>query len=161
MKQPNAFQKLLHRFIMLRPVTAFVANKTHLIDKFIFKLTNGKHSFTEYLGWNIIQINTMGAKTGKLHQIVLMAMIDENKIGLIASNFGRKPNPAWYYNLTKNPTCDVLINGAMKKYIAREVQGDEYKKYWSMAVASYQGYEKYKQRAAHRHIPVMVLEPIA
>jgi len=29
-----------------------------------------------------------------------------------------------------------------------------------MAVSYYAGYEKYKQRAAHRRIPVMVLERV-
>jgi deazaflavin-dependent oxidoreductase (nitroreductase family) len=144
---------------MLRVVTAFFADKTHLIDGIVFKLTKGKHSFSEYLGWNIVQINTVGAKTGKLHQIVLLALIDEHKIGLIASNFGRKPNPGWYYNLVKNPVCDVQLNGNWAKYTAREIQGEEYNKYWQMAVASYKGYEKYKQRASHRHIPLMLLEP--
>lgn len=158
--KPNAFQKLLHRFIMLRPVTAFVANKTHIIDNFVFKLTKGKHSFTEYLGWNIIQMTTIGAKTGKPHQIVLVALIDDKNIGLIASNFGRKPNPAWYYNLIKNPQCEVQLNGITKQYIARETDGEEYQKYWRMAVESYAGYEKYKQRASHRKIPVIVLEPV-
>lgn len=158
--KPNASQNFLHRFIMLRPVTAFFADKTHIIDNAIFKLTKGRHSFSEYLGWNIIQINTIGAKTRKLHKLVLLVLIDGDKIGLIASNFGRKPNPGWYYNLIKNPICDVQLNGIWSKYIAHEIHGEEYKKYWSMAVASYKGYEKYKERASHRHIPVMVLEPI-
>lgn len=158
-KKPNAFQRLLHRFIMLRPVTAFFANKTHIIDGTILKLTKGKHSLSGYLGWNIVQINTVGAKTGKLHQLVLLALVDEDKIGIIASNFGRKPNPAWYYNLVKNPACDVQLNGLWAKYTAREIQGEEYNKYWQMAVSSYKGYEKYKQRASHRHIPLMLLEP--
>jgi deazaflavin-dependent oxidoreductase (nitroreductase family) len=158
-KKPNAFQKFLHRFIMLRVVTSFFADKTHIIDGAILKLTKGKHSLSEYLGWNIVQINTVGAKTGKLHQIVLLALIDGDKIGIIASNFGRKPNPGWYYNLVKTPVCDVQLNGLWAKYAAREIQGEEYKKYWNMAVSSYKGYEKYKQRASHRHIPLMLLEP--
>jgi len=157
-RQPNAFQRFLHRFIMLRPVTAFFADKTHIIDNAIFKLTKGKHSLSEYLGWNIIQINTIGAKTGRLHKLVLLALIDGEKIGIIASNFGRKPNPGWYYNLVKNPLCDVQLNGHWAKYIAREIHDEEYKKYWQMAVDSYKGYQKYKERASHRHIPLMLLE---
>jgi deazaflavin-dependent oxidoreductase (nitroreductase family) len=154
----NFIQKLLHRFIMLRPVTAFFADKTHIVDGLFFKLTNGKHSFSEYLGWNIIQITTIGAKTGKPHQLVLLALIDGKKIGVIASNFGRKNYPGWYYNLLKNPICDVRINGQLSKYIAREIHGEEYEKFWSMAVASYAGYQKYKERASHRRIPLILLE---
>lgn len=155
----NIFQKFLHRFLMLRPVTAFVADKAHIIDGAILKLTKGKHSLSEYLGWNIVQVHTIGAKTGKPHQIVLIGLIDDKKIGLIASNFGRKPNPGWYYNLVKNPLCDVQLNEVSGKYIAHETQDEEYEKYWQMAVDCYAGYEKYKERASPRKIPVLVLEP--
>jgi hypothetical protein len=37
--------------------------------------------------------------------------------------------------------------------------GDEYEKYWRLALSYYAGYEKYRERAVHRHIPVMLLEP--
>jgi hypothetical protein len=86
-RKPNGFQKLLHRILMLRPVTAFAASRVHRIDQAILKLTGGKFTISEILGWNIIQLTTTGAKTNQL--------------------------------------CTV----------------------------------QYKQRAAHRHIPVMVLEP--
>src|SRR5688572_6495738 len=158
--KPNAFQKLLHSFIMLRPVTTFFAGKTHIIDGMIFNFTKGKHSLSEVLGWNIVQITTIGAKTGKPHQLVLLALINGEKIGVIASNFGRKNYPGWYYNLVKNPTCDVQVNGLWAKYTAREIHGEEYETYWQMAVNSYVGYQKYKERASHRQIPLLVLEPI-
>ena len=145
---------------MFRPVTTFFAGKTHIIDGMIFKLTKGKHSLSEVLGWNIIQITTTGAKTGKPHQIVLLALINGENLGIIASNFGRKNYPGWYYNLLKNPICDVQLNGVSAKYMAREIQGKEYEKYWRMAVDSYAGYQKYKERASHRQIPLLVLEPI-
>ena len=144
---------------MLRPVTAFWAGKTHIVDGAIFKLTKGKHSLSEYLGWNIVQVTTIGAKTGKPHHIVLVGLIDGEKIGVIASNFGRKPYPGWYHNLVKNPVCDVQLNGVSAKYVAREIHAEEYEKYWQMAVSSYAGYQKYKERAAHRRIPLLILVP--
>ena len=158
-KKPNTFQKFLHRFVMLRLVTAFFADKTHIIDGAIFKLTKGKHSLSEYLGWNIVQVTTIGSKTGKPHRIVLVGLIDGEKIAVIASNFGRKPYPGWYYNLVKNPICDVQLNGVSEKYVAREIHEEEYEKYWQMAVDSYAGYQKYKERASHRRIPLLLLEP--
>jgi deazaflavin-dependent oxidoreductase (nitroreductase family) len=89
----------------------------------------------------------------------LIATLDGENIGLIASSFGRKHNPGWYYNLKAHPECEVELNGRSRSCIAREVDGEEYKKYWELGVAVYAGYAKYKERAAHRHIPVMVLEP--
>ena len=156
---PNTFQKLLHRFFMLPPVTAFFVPRVHRIDKVILKLTKGKYTGSEILGWNIIQLRTFGAKTNQPRTMPLIALLDGEKIALIASSFGREHNPAWYYNLKAHPQCEVQWQERSRTYIARETSGAEYDKYWQWGVSSYAGYEKYKQRAAHRHIPVMLLEP--
>lgn len=157
--QPNVFQKQIHRFVMLRPVTAFFADKITLIDKFFLKLTGGKYSISEFAGWTIIQLTTIGAKKGRTHVSPLIGVIDNEKIAVVASNFGRQHNPDWYHNLKAHPQCNVQLNGKSDEYVARETDGEEYEKYWQLAVSYYVGYEKYKERAAHRHIPVMVLEP--
>jgi len=157
--KPNALQKLLHRFLMIRWVTAFFAPRIHRVDKAFIELTKGKHSLAEILGWPIVEITTLGAKSNQQRTKPLIGVIDSEKIALIASNFGREHNPGWYYNLKAHPECDVLFNGRTGKYIARETEGDEYSHHWQRAVSYYIGYEKYKERAAHRHIPVMVLEP--
>ena len=158
-KVPNRFQKLLHRFFMLRPVTAFFASRIHRLDKIILALTNGKYTSAEILGWNIIQLTTIGARTNQPRTMPLVGLFEGETIGLIASSFGREHNPAWYYNLKAHPECEVTFKSKVKKYIARELEGNEYDHYWQLAVANYGGYEKYKERAAHRHIPVMLLEP--
>ena len=159
MRKPNILQKLLHRILMLRPVTAFAAPRVHHLDQAMLKLTRGKFTISEALGWNIIQLTTTGAKTNQPRTMPLVGVFDQEKIALIASSFGREHNPGWYYNLKAHAECDVQFNGRSGKYIAHEAAGEEYERYWQMAVSSYEGYGKYKQRAAHRHIPVMVLEP--
>lgn len=159
MRTPNAVQKLVHRFFMLSPVTAFFAPRVHRIDKALWKLSRGKFTASEILGWTIIQLTTIGAKTGQPRTMPLIGIFDREKIALIASSFGRQRNPGWYYNLKAHPECQVQRNGHLETYIAHEASGEEYARYWQLAVSLYAGYEKYKRRAAHRHIPVMVLEP--
>lgn len=160
MKRPNLIQRLLHRFFMLKPVTAFFASRTHIMDGLILKITRGKYTLSEILGWNIVQVLTTGAKTGVRHTSILIAVIDHEKIALIGSNFGRRHNPGWYYNLKKHPQCEVILNGRTSTYHARETEGSERENYWRKAVALYEGYERYKERASHRKIPVMLLEPL-
>lgn len=157
--RPNAFQKLMHQFFMLRPVTAFFAPRAHRVDKTILKLTKGKYTISEVLGWPIIQLTTIGAKTNQPRTMPLIGMFDKDKIVLIASGFGCEYNPGWYYNLKAHPECEVEFHGHSERYIARETEGDEREKYWQLALSYYAGYEKYKERAAHRRIPVMILEP--
>ena len=122
-------------------------------------MTKGKHTLSELFGWPIIQLTTIGAKTGKPYALPLVGLFDGGKIGLIASSFGRQHNPGWYYNLKNHPECEVQFNGRAGKYMAREAYGEECEKYWQIAISNYKGYDLYKIRAAHRQIPVMVLEP--
>jgi F420H(2)-dependent quinone reductase len=159
MRRPGTIQKLFHRFFMLRGVTAFFAPRVHRIDRAILQLTRGKFAGSEILGWNIIQLTTIGAKTNQPRTIPLLGIFEADKIALIASSFGRKHNPGWYYNLKSHPECEVQFGGRPGSYIAHEATGKEYDHYWQMAVSYYKGYDKYKRRAAHRHFPVMVLEP--
>lgn len=160
MKRPNFLQRGLHRLLMIKPVTAFFATRTHTLDGFILKLTGGKHTLTELLGWNIVQITTIGAKTGNKHTSILVAVMDGDKVALIGSNFGRQHNPGWYYNLKKHPECEIKLNNITGRYRARETQGTERETYWQKAVSLYAGYGKYQERASHRRIPVILLEPI-
>ena len=157
--KPNAFQRLIHGFLMLKPVSAFLAIALHHADTFLLRITNNRHTVTEIVGLPILQLTTIGAKTGLPRQSVLVGLQDGEMIALIASNFGREHNPGWYYNLKANPECKVLWNGKSGKYIAREAEGEERQKYWQLGLTYYAGYKKYKGRAAHRHIPVMVMEP--
>jgi deazaflavin-dependent oxidoreductase (nitroreductase family) len=158
-KRPNIIQKLVHRIVMWRPVTAFFATRLHRIDTLVLKISGGKFTLAQLAGWTIIQLTTIGAKSNQPRTKPLIGVMDGEKIALIASSFGREHNPGWYYNLKAHQECDVVLNGKSGKYIARELSGEEYNHYWQLAVSFYAGYEKYKERAAHRHIPVMLLEP--
>jgi len=156
---PNGFQRLLHRFFAIPRVTAFFAPRAHLLDKALLKLTNGRFTLTEILGWNIIQLTTIGAKTSKSRTMPLVGLFEGEKIILIASSFGREHNPGWYYNLKANPGCDVQFRGKSARYVAREIEGEEREKYFRIAISQFAGFQSYRERAAHRKIPVMILEP--
>jgi len=157
---PTAFQKFVHRFLMLRPVSAFLAVVLHHIDAVFLKLTRGSRTLTEIVGLPIIQLTTIGAKTGRPRTMPLVCLRDGEKIALIGSNFGRKHNPGWYYNLVANPKCTVHFNGRTSQYMARLAEGNEREKYWKRGLSYYKGYDLYKFRASHRVIPVMILEPL-
>jgi deazaflavin-dependent oxidoreductase (nitroreductase family) len=157
-KKPNALQKLIHRFLVLKPVSVVLSKVLHRADSAMLQLSGGRHTFAELVGLPIIQLTTIGARTNQPRTRPLVGLIEEEKIALIASNFGQKHNPGWYHNLKKYPECEVVFNGTSGRYLARELAGDEYHHYWQVALSYYAGYEKYKQRAAHRYIPVMLLE---
>jgi deazaflavin-dependent oxidoreductase (nitroreductase family) len=155
----TGLQKFIHRIVMWQPITAFFAARLHHIDNLILRLTKGNLTVSQFAGWTIIQVTSIGARSNQPRTVPLIGVMDGEKIALIGSNFGREHNPAWYYNLKTHPECDMTIKARTAKYVARELDGEEYKHYWRVAVSIYSGYEKYRERAAHRHIPIMLLEP--
>lgn len=157
--KPNGLQKLTHRFLMLKPVSAVLSKILYRADMFLMHLTKGRYNVTRMVGLPIIQLTTRGAKTGQLRTTPLVSLPDGEKIALVASYFGGKRNPGWYHNLKANPECEVRFNGKIQTYIARETFDEEREKYFQQAVSYYAGYGKYRERASHRHIPVMLLEP--
>jgi deazaflavin-dependent oxidoreductase (nitroreductase family) len=155
---PNALQRGIHRFLMLKPVSALLPNILHRADAFLLRLTRDRYTFTGLVGLPIAQLTMTGARTGTLRTITLVGVPDDDRLALFATNFGRRRNPGWYYNLKAHPECQVVWRGERGTFIARETDGAEYEKYWRLGVAYYEGYEKYKLRAGRR-IPVLVLEP--
>ena len=156
----NKFHRFIHRFTSTRPVINFFAPRMHIIDFYVLKLTGGKYTASELAGWTIIQLTTIGAKTGQERVMPVLAGIDGDKVALIASSYGREHNPGWYYNLKQNPQCKVTYKGRSSPYLAREVTGAEYDKYWNVVASTYPlGFDNYKKMVVHRHIPVIVLEP--
>lgn len=136
----------------------------HHVDRFLLKLTNNRTNLTSTLtGLPVVLLKAKGAKSGKLRTTPLLCVGDESgsgKFALIASNYGKKNHPSWYYNLKANPLARCSINGQERDYVAREAKGEEYAKYWQTAMDAYLGFSKYQEQAGDRHIPIMIMEPI-
>ena len=132
----------------------------HILDRPFLRLSKGRWCMTSILsGLQVVVLTARGAKSGESRTTPLAALIDEDKVVLIASDFGSPRHPAWYYNLRANPDVKVSVYGKEGNYKAHEAVGDERENYWQMAVASYPGYKKYAKQAGERIIPVMVLTP--
>jgi deazaflavin-dependent oxidoreductase (nitroreductase family) len=153
------WQRIFQRFLMTRAVTAIVAPILHHADTFVLRLTGGRLDFTRASGLPVVELTTTGAKSGQPRTLPLAGYLDGDKFVLIASNYGREHHPAWYHNLKANPECVVKKSGQARTYVARETEDEERERYWDLANSYYEGYEVYRQRASHRKIPVMVLEP--
>ncbi len=157
--RPTIFQRGLLYIFMQKSVSAAIAPVLHRIDGFFWKISKGRLFFSSALiGVPSIRITTTGAKSKQPRTLVLYGFSEDEKIALIASNFGQAHNPSWYYNLKANPKCQVQWKGSSREYIAREAAGEEREKFWALAISYYKGYDLYKIRASHRQIPVMILE---
>ena len=157
--RPNTFQRIIHHFLMLNAVSALLARILPSLDEFARRLTREKHTVTELVGLPMIELETLGARTGKRRSHPLVGIHEGEEIVLIGSNFGNRHHPAWVHNLRAHPECVVHAHGNSKKYLARETDGEERTRCWNLALEYYKGYAAYEKRAAPRKISVWVLEP--
>ena len=86
--------------------------------------------------------------------------IDGNYV-VIGSKGGMPNHPIWFLNLEAEPRCQLMVGAKAVSAKARVADGDERERQWSELEAIYPPYADYKARAAHRKIPVVVLEPVS
>jgi deazaflavin-dependent oxidoreductase (nitroreductase family) len=160
--QPSWWQRLNQQVASL-PLAARAFSYTfHHLDRPLIRLSHGRTSLTSLLtGLPVVTLTTIGAKSGAHRSVPLIGLPDEQKMVLIASNWGQAHHPGWYFNLRAHPEAVLSWSGRTQKYVAHEATGLEYEAYWNRAVGLYAGYAAYKERTSGRKIPIMVLVPSA
>jgi deazaflavin-dependent oxidoreductase (nitroreductase family) len=158
----NWLQKINTRIAMSAMGSRLLAYTMHHLDGFVLRLSNGRSTAATFLtGLQILSLTTTGAKSGQPRTVPLVAVpYSDNRLIVIASNWGQAKQPAWYHNLASNPQVIVTRDGRSQPYLARETSGAERDACWQTALQTYPGYAAYKQRT-ERHIPVIVLTPMA
>lgn len=151
---------------MLEKITAsragawYYDNVATPIDRVLLPLSRGRLSSSP--GQQVGLLETVGARSGEPRRTPLLFFRDGDRVVLIASKGGSPKNPAWYWNLRKNPRVRFLgPKGTTGEYTARVAEGEERARLWAEAVNVYGGYSTYAGRTGGRVIPVVVLEPYA
>ena len=111
------------------PATArFCARTLHRLDEPMLRRSGGKRSLTSWLtGLPIVELTSTGARSGLPRTSPIVGVPDGDRLVLIASNYGQRRNPAWYYNLKANPRCTIAFRGQhqeMQAYEARARNGN-------------------------------------
>lgn len=158
--RPSWWQRLNQR-VASTPLAARAFSYTlHHLDRPLIRVSQGRTSVTSLLtGLPVVTLTTIGAKSGASRSVPLIGIPDEEKVVLIASNWGQAHHPGWYFNLRAHPEADLSRSGRIRKYVAHEATGLEYAAYWNRAVRLYASYAAYKERPGGRKIPLMVLVP--
>jgi deazaflavin-dependent oxidoreductase (nitroreductase family) len=157
--RPNLFQRLIQKLAATRAVSWLLSHSLPHIDRGLDRLSRGRFNLTRvWSGLPVVMVTTIGAKSGHRHTVPLAAIPDGNNVILIASWFGNRHHPAWYYNLIAHPDAMLADHRHSAQYQAREVHDSERETYWQRAVNVYAGYAAYKRRVK-RVIPIMLLTP--
>ena len=116
--------------------------------------TEGVHVFDR----PVVLVTIRGATSWSTRSRSTGVSEHDGRYALVASKGGAPEHPKWYHNLVANPHVELQDGTVRKEYDAREVGGDERRRWWERAVAAFPPYADYQQKT-DRLIPVFVLEP--
>jgi deazaflavin-dependent oxidoreductase (nitroreductase family) len=114
----------------------------------------------KFMGFPILLLTTVGAKTGAEHTHVLGGFPDgEDAWLVIASKGGAPTHPHWFHNLAKSPDKVWIQVGNRKMRVNVEsLQGAEREAAYGRVVAVAKNYGDYLKKT-DREIPVLRLTP--
>jgi deazaflavin-dependent oxidoreductase (nitroreductase family) len=158
--EANVVQRGMRLLAGTRPMAWLFARVLHHLDGPVLRRSAGRHSVSAALtGLPIIELTTVGARSGESRTLPLVGVPDGVRLVLVASNYGKQQNPAWYYNLKANPRCTATFRGQRHDMEAYEAEGEERQRLWELDVSVYPPRNHYAHRAGTRRIPVVVLRP--
>lgn len=160
----NGAQRAVQRVAATSPGSAFFrSTRIDAQDRFVHRLTGGRATVTGvFAAFPTVFVTTTGALTGRPHTVPLVAVTDGAKpgrVGLIASNYGRPHDPDWCHNLRARPEAVLHDDEEQARYLAEEVFGEAYERWFALGDQLYMGYKVYRRRAG-RHLPVFELTPV-
>ncbi len=109
-------------------------------------------------GLDVLLLTTTGKKTGLSRTVPLPYFRDGSNYLLIASFGGNAKNPAWFHNLTANPSVELQVGAKQMRATAVISEESERQRIWQQITREYPRYIAYQQKA-ERTIPVVVLKP--
>ena len=120
---------------------------------------SGGQKMTEVLGMQVLQLNTVGRRSGEDRWVLLTCLPAERGWLVSASNLGADSDPGWWKNLqAADGRGSVTIDGTTTPIRAHALVGQERDEAYARFVATYDGYGQY-EKWTDRTIPVVALVP--
>jgi deazaflavin-dependent oxidoreductase (nitroreductase family) len=158
----NRFHKIVRRFAASGPGSWLFARLAPGLDRPVHRLTRGRHTLGSLItGLPVVMLTTTGARSSEPRTVPILGIPVDNGVAVIASNWGQRHHPSWYYNLRAHPEAQVAIEGSSRRVRAVEADGERRAEIWQEGLRVYPGFAEYERRAPHRRISVFVLEDAA
>lgn len=136
--EANAVRRGMRLLAGTRPLAWLLARVLHHLDGPVLRRSRGRRSVTSALtGLPIVELTTVGARSGEARTLPIIGVPDGDRLVLVASNYGQRRNPGWYYNLRANPRCSVVFRGQRYEMEAYEADGEERERLWELDVSVY------------------------
>jgi len=158
--QADPARRAIRWFAATRVGDWLFANVLRRLDGPVYRITSGRHTAANLLsGLPVVQLTTTGARTGQLRTVPVLGIPTTTGRAVFASNFGRRQQPGWYYNLLAHPGATVTVRGRSTQVHAVEVGGDVRGRLWREGLEIFPGWAAYQNRASGRDIAVFLLVP--
>ena len=124
--------------------------------KLLWNLSGGRLG-RKVVGMPVVELITIGHKSGRERQILITYVDDGGVPALIGTNAGRDTDPAWVKNLRAHPNARARWGGTWRDVRAVELEGDDHERVWNAGVAVNPGYAEYLDGMT-RSVPIVRLE---
>lgn len=120
-------------------------------DRWIQQRTRYRLSLVCLGGFHSVQLQVPGRKTGRITEISLLAIPDDEGGFLIGgSNFGRPKHPLWTLNLMDAPEVDGMLSGRPVRFRVTYLEGEARAAAWPLMCEQWPNYELYEARSGRR-----------
>jgi deazaflavin-dependent oxidoreductase (nitroreductase family) len=156
--QAGGLQRSMRRFAASGPGSWMFARVLHHIDRPVFEASGGRHTLASMLsGLPVVMLTTTGARSGRRRTVPVLGLPTPDGLAVIASNYGQRHHPGWYYNLLANPTGQVTVAGVTRAFRATVAEGQQRERIWQKGLRVYPGWSQYERRCGEREIAIFVL----
>ena len=136
------------------PASAAKSFNAKIIEEF---RANGGKAGGMFANSNLLLLHTTGAKSGLSRVVPLVYLTDDERLVIIASKGGAPNHPHWYHNLVANSDVRVEVGTEQFDAQATVAQEPERTQLYEKMEAVSSAFTTYKQEAAPRVIPVIIL----
>lgn len=120
---------------------------------------SGCHVGASAFGMTVIELHTIGRRSGREHSTLLTApVVESGRFVLVASKVGGDRDPDWYRNLVAQPEVEFTVAGERKGAFAWLATPEEASELWPLVLSAYRPYGSYQRRSS-RDIPLIICEP--
>jgi deazaflavin-dependent oxidoreductase (nitroreductase family) len=162
--EPTVMQRAVSRFLSTKAGSTVHRKFMAPLDTRLVKLTRGR-LHTAKGAVPLVVLRTTGAKSGIRRDVTLVYFTDADDVILIASNYGQAKHPSWYYNLLKNPTCELFADGRSEcggTFLAHPTESADHDRLFALMERYFTNFTNYAASTSGiRTIPVLRLTPNA
>jgi deazaflavin-dependent oxidoreductase (nitroreductase family) len=161
--ETSPIHRMVRRSVGSWPIARIYRVIQQPTDRLVYRLSGGRTTASSWTaGVRITMLTTTGARSGKPRTVPVLGFREGDDVVLIASNFGRPHHPAWYHNLRAHPRASVTFDGEDRdraiEVEARELEGEEYDRYFERGAEISPAFHHYRRWCGDRRIPVLRLE---